>query len=284
MDIKSIDLRLARATTVPIFPNAVIQVLALADDPHAGAREYERIIQLDTGLTAKILRTANSTYFGGGGHITNLQRALTQIGVSAIRSICLAVAFQSALQVKALDKRFNVAAFWQHSLGVACAAKLIAGLAQRSLAEEAFIAGMLHDVGKLALCMFMPLEAGRILDMMEAEHISQFEAEMGFLGVSHQDIGRIAAERWGLPEVYHAPIAKHHTPTEDVYEIDARTAYVHVANALVHEIGLGITPHDMKCEVDPIVADFVGLSDAQYQPIRNCVAMEVSRMSSQMGL
>ena len=284
MELKHIETKLARATTLPILPNVVMQVLALTEDFNASARDYERLIMQDAALAAKILRTANSSYFGGCGQITTLRRALAQVGNNTLRSMCLTVSLQSALSSKNLNKAFNPQYFWLHSLGVACAAKILACLARDSRAEEAFVAGLVHDIGKLALCMFLPVEATHVYELMQACKITQYEAEMQFLGVTHQDIGRMAAERWQLPEAYLMPIAKHHTPAEDCDEIDPLTAYVHVADIIAHQIGLGFEVDSANHCADPTVLALLNISEAQYDPIRLAVANEVSKMSSQMGM
>lgn len=284
MDVKQIEVKIARATTLPVFPQVATQILALTENQNVSAREYERIISQDAALASKILRTANSPYFGGHGNITTLPRALSVLGVNTIRSICLTVAFQSALSLKGLDKRFIVNNFWQHSLAVACAAKILACLKRDPLAEEAFIAGLLHDIGKLALCMFLPLEANLVFTTMEKSAISQYEAEMQCLEITHEEIGALAAERWGLPEMYRLPISKHHTPTEDVYEIDPLTAYVHIANVLAYEADMGFAPAgEMNC-ADPLIVAFLDIPDGQYEPIRQTITNEVARLSGQMGI
>lgn len=284
MEPKHIETRLARAATVPILPDIAMRVLRLADNPNAGAREYELVIAKDAGLTAKILRTANAPYYGSNGQITTLQRALTQLGVNAIRSICLTVSFQSAMASKQLNKRFHVGHFWQHSLATACAAKILSRLHGSRLQEEAFVAGLVHDIGKLALCMFLPLESNRVYDVRDNENLTDCEAEQDVLGLTHQDIGLKAAQLWHLPEMYHAPISTHHTPTEDVFEIDPLTAYVHVADALSYEINLGFGKPGYVPEMDYLVVDFLGISEAQYDLIRTAVLKEVLLMSKYMGL
>jgi HD-like signal output (HDOD) protein len=282
MDLKHLEIRLERATTLPIFSGAVSQVLALTQNLNAGTRDYERAISQDAALSAKILRTANSPYFGGNGQITSLQRAMAQLGSNTLRSICMAVAFQSALGVKTLNKRFDFHQFWKHSMAVACAAKVLALLTRDPQAEEAFIAGLLHDVGKLALCMFMPLEANQVYTAMEEQHISQFEAELACLQLTHQEIGRLAAQRWQLPPLYHEPIAKHHTPAEDGSEIDRLTALVHVGNALAYEVGLGSAPAGCMNSADPQVVDFLGISPAQFEPLKGAITMEVAKLGAQL--
>lgn len=285
LDLKQIEIKLSRATTLPILPGIATEVLAMTDSQDFGARHYEQVISRDAALTAKILRTANSPFFGGNGNISSLQRALTLLGLNTLRSICMTVAFQSALNNKALNKRFDPVYFWQHSMATACAAKVLACLSRSTQAEEAFVAGLMHDLGKIALSLYMPLEINHVFNAVQSRKISQYEAEIEcFNGVTHQDIGRLAAERWNLPEVYHAPIAKHHTPTEDVYEIDPLTAFVHVGNVLAHEIDEGISAPDALPDADPLVLDFLGIPAAQYGPVRKAVAHEVARISEVQNL
>ncbi|HZP82602.1 MAG TPA: HDOD domain-containing protein [Chthonomonadaceae bacterium] len=284
MELRDIETRLARTTTVPILPHLVTQILRLTDNPNAHARDYERLIIQDAGMAAKVLRTANTPYFGGGGQITTLQRALIQLGDNTVRSICLTVAFQSSLMTKSFNKRFNVGRFWQHSLAVACAAKILARLRRNPLAEEAFVAGLMHDLGKLVIAMLLPLEANLIYNLVEVQQMSDYEAEQQTLGLTHQEIGRLAAERWCLPGIYFDPIAKHHTPTEDVFEIDPLTAFVHIGNALAHEIDMGFSPPGNVNRADPLVLDFLEIPEAQYDPIRTAVLKEVLIVSKQMGL
>ncbi len=284
MELQHIDIKLARATTLPILPGVVAQVLKLTENTNASARDYERIISQDASMAAKVLRTANSPYFGGGGQITTLPRALMQLGTNTVRSICMTVAFQSSLMKKTFNRRFDVTHYWQHSLAVACAAKLLARLKRSPLAEEAFVAGLVHDIGKLVIAMFLSLEANPIYNLVEDAKLSDYEAEQQVLELTHQEIGRMAAERWGLPEMFYSPIAEHHTPTEDVLEIDMLTAFVHVGNALAYQIDLGFSPAGTMNSIDPLVFDFLEIPEAQYDPLRIAVLNEVMTLSKGFGL
>lgn len=284
MQVRNIEVKLSRVTTLPILPNIAMEVLRLADDSGTSVREFERVISQDAGMTAKILRTANSPYYGGNGNILTLQRALAQLGVNAIRSISLTVSFQSAMACKQLNKGFNAQQYWQHSLAVACASKVIAVLKGGLMMEEAFIAGLLHDIGKLALSMMLPLEAELVYRMRDSQKVSDYEAEEKTLGMTHEQIGLLAAQKWNLPDIYYSPISKHHFPTDNVTEIDTLTAYVHLANVLAHEIEMGYDELGQVPELDYLVADMLAFPEEQYGPIRSAVGKEVAIMSKSFGL
>ncbi len=285
MEIKHIEIRLARATTLPIFPHVVQEVIGLSDNPNAGSRDYERVICHDAALVAKIIRTANAPYFGGSGNIGTLQRAVTQLGVNTVRSICLTAAFKSSLSSAKTNKRFVPRTFWQHSFAVACTCKLLACLAGRGMQEEAFIAGLMHDIGKLAAARFLNTEMDAVYKQMDVHKISQYEAEMQCWELSHQEIGGAVVRLWGLPSDYVSPITRHHTPTTEGAEIDRLTAYVHIANALVHHIGIdhgGGSASSVDADQD--VLDYVALGPQMYDRISNVIATEVARLSESMGI
>jgi HD-like signal output (HDOD) protein len=284
IDFKIIETKMGRASTLPILPHVTTQLLAMSSGDSRSLVEFERLIAQDAGLTSKILRTANSPYYGGNGQITSLQRAVSQLGINTLRSICLTVGFQSAVTTKQVNKSFNAGYFWQHSMGVACAAKVLACLHQNSLKEEAFIAGLMHDIGKLALAIFLPEEAGLIYQRMEQQKLTQGEAEELTLGGTHQDIGRMVVKSWGIPEAYLSPIAQHHTPILDDGKIDLLTAYVHVGNALTHDIGLGFQPRNECNEADSRILHFLKIPEGQYEAIRQAVANEIAQLSATHGL
>ena len=283
MNVSQIEIKLSRATTLPVFSKVVKQVLSLSEDMNASARDYEMVIKQDTALTAKIIRTANSAYYNRGAQITTLQRAVTQLGNSTIRSICTAAAFNSSVKYTQKNKNYSPEAFWQHSLAVACTAKLIACLLDQSQAEEAFMAGLMHDIGKLALFMFLPVEAEMVLKNMETHNLSQYEAELEYLGMTHQDIGKLVAEHWDLPSHYVSSIINHHEPPLEIIYEDPLTSYVHVANALVYQIGLGMGPVGEANLVSQEIQDALGLTEAVYDKINHVVANEVARLTLQMG-
>lgn len=285
LDLREIEVKLGRASTLPLLPDVALKVLRMTEDHSASVRDYERIIAVDPAITTKILRTANSAAYNGSGQHTTLRTALQRLGVSTIRSICLTVSFQSTVLTKSMGSGFDAGAYWQHSMGVACGAKLLAHLKKSPLTEQAFVAGLLHDIGKLALAMFLPAEAAMVrrcqTGMSPAP--SDYEAEEQVIGVTHQDIGRMVAEKWKLPEIFLEPISSHHHPMKDGLQCDDITVFVHTANALAYRAGLCSSPAGTTNATDPAVLDYLGLPDEQYDRICTVLNQEINSIGMQMA-
>ena len=243
-------------------------------------RDYERVISQDSAIASKVLRVANSPAYGGR-NITTLDKAVSIMGINTVKSICTTVAFQSAMANKNLPKRFFVNEYWQHSLAVACAAKVLACLKKYPQPEEAFIAGLMHDIGKMALALYLTDEANFIYTMMQEQKIGQYEAELASMSISHQDIGLMVAKKWELPETYHAAIATHHNPANQEGEIEPIAAFVHVANCLAHEAGVTDNPYRSKRVADPVIMSYLGIPEAQFEPIKTAISKEIAMLVQQ---
>jgi HD-like signal output (HDOD) protein len=281
MDIASLEVRIGRTTGLPVFPRVAVQIMSLANNPDATAREFERLINQDSGMAARILRTANSAAFSTGREITSVKRALLQLGVGQIRSIATAAAVQAVTANKKINKHFDAAAFYRHSLAVALAAKLIATLDHHDDPEEAFTAGMLHDIGKLAIALFLPDELLTIYAASLKSGMSHFAAERAVLSLDHQEIGELAAKLWGLPTIYHAPIRFHHTPLEGSNFGCRLVTYIHVANSLASSLGLTVGPSDETDRALPLLLASLGIPVAQWGPIHNTLEKQLETLSKQ---
>lgn len=277
INYKHLEVQLARASTLPILPHVATQLLNIPDSPTVSPKDYERLIIQDTAMSAKVLRTANSPLFGGGGRITTLQRAMALLGFDTVRSICIMVSLQSNSNNKALGVHFSTANYWQHSITVACISKVIATVKRYPKPEEAFLAGLLHDIGKLAIAMFLPSESREIAIRARAENLSDVEAETLVLGeITHEQIGAEVAIRWDLPTLFRGAIEHHHTPQ---FEPEAELShFVHVANILAYQHGMGFGIKGSVHEIDPTVQALLGLDTAQYDLIGEKVESEVKKL------
>ena len=280
MNLATVEIRIARATTLPALSYVVTQLLKITASPDTTMRDYARIILQDSAIASKVLRVANSSYYGGRT-VSTLDKAVALLGVNTVRSICMTVAFQSSLTNKNLPKRFLVNEYWQHSLAVACASKILACLKKHPQPEEVFIAGLMHDIGKMALALYMPVEANFVYQTMQEQQIGQYEAEHDCMGLTHQDIGLLVAQKWGLPPSYYDAIARHHTPANEGDEIDLITACVHVGNCIAHEAGIGDNIYRNHHTADPVIMSYLDIPEAQFEPLKKAVAHEIAVLSLQ---
>ncbi len=278
MERKHLEVKLARASTLPILPYVTLQLLKLADKPNASAKDYESIIMQDPAMVAKLLRTANSPFFGGGGRITSLQRAILMLGVETVRSICIVVSLQSGNTGRKPGKHFNLAEFWQHSITVACMSKVVAVLCKYPKPEEAFLAGLMHDIGKLGIALFLPEDSVAVFNHRHDATFSDYEIEKQVLSMSHEEVGYEIATRWQLPQTYWGAIAHHHVPMEGGKKPDEMTLYVHVGNSLAYECGLGFGNRGTANEIAPEVRELLPIGDEQYARICTTVYEEVQKL------
>lgn len=278
MDYKHLETQLARASTLPILPHVTLQLLKLADSPNVGTKDYERVIMQDPAMVAKLLRMANSPFFGGGGRISSLQRAILMLGVETVRSICIMVSLQSGSSTRKPGRHFNIAEFWQHSIAVACMSKVVAMIKKYPKPEEAFLAGLMHDIGKLGIALFLPEESSQVFQQRSSTTLSDYEIEQESLKITHEEVGYEIATRWQLPPIYWGAISHHHSPLESAVASDDLALYVHVGNALAYECGLGFGHQGEANRINPAVQALVQIDEEQYSRICTTVYEEVQKL------
>lgn len=196
--------------SLPSIPQVLFKIREVTDDPKSGVADLANVILSDHQLTTRILRMANSAYYGEyAGQVTRVTQAVALMGFRAVRNAALALAIYSAVARLARCPHFDFSAFWTRSLGVGVIAKQLAMIAGYRYSEEAFIAGFLHDVGQPLLATVFPEEYDHVLEQdPQPEAFLRYEEEA--LGVNHMDAGSWLAKKWKLPSVLIAPIAEHH--------------------------------------------------------------------------
>ncbi len=275
MDLGSLAIKIARSENLPVLPQVVTAVLKLADDPSAGPKDMERVIERDPAISGKILRVSNSAHYGMG-NVTTIARAISLLGVSLMRSLVIGVAYQQIISGKQQAINFDKTEFWRHSLGVAAASKLLAKMRMPERAEDAFGIGMMHDIGYLVMDKFCPNEFDVAVDLAKSQHMSLVQAERQVLGFDHAEVGGILAEKWALPSLMRNGIRFHHEPTMDTSTFDL-TCIITLANYLAHTAGLGNNDGCAWEEPDSLVMESVGIGADHFDDIRATVVDEVVR-------
>jgi putative nucleotidyltransferase with HDIG domain len=233
------------------LPEVVIRVNELADDPHSSISDFEAIIQQDAALCAHLLKIVNSPFYGFPSSIDTISRAITIIGTEDLRNLALATTAANAL-CKLESGMIDIHTFWRHSLYCAIIARELAELIGKRHPERLFVAGLLHDVGSLALYNSHPEICGRIIARSHEQNRPLHEFERQELGFSHCDVGAALAEKWCFPTALVEVIRHHNQPSraDATYQVDA--SIIHIANCTANSIdresnhGDGMTPVEGK--------------------------------------
>jgi len=199
---------------LPPFPATVNKVMEICRDVDTSPTDLTKVISLDPVLTGKVMQLVNSAYFGISREIISLVRAVVMLGMNTVKNLVLGATVMSAFGTRKNFRALNMDMFWKHSLGVGVIAKLIAQKRNidNKLLEGYFIAGLLHDIGKIPLNSKFSDEYLNILEILEKEPQPLFVSEKQLLGIDHAHVGNLIAEKWKLGEEISDTITYHHAP------------------------------------------------------------------------
>lgn len=240
MDKDSTQKIVDKLKDIPTLPTVIHKIIEIVDSPTTSASDLNKAISLDQSLSAKVLKLVNSAFYGFPKKIETLTQAIVILGFNTVRSLALSISMVDFLHNRTGRAQLNYTEFWKHSIGVSIMARTIARKAFPQIAEEAFVAGLLHDIGILILDQFMPGEFAKALEAAHNEKLPLFHVEKNILGTTHGDVGRMLASKWNLPDSLLYSMAYHHdpSPARDMYPI---TATVHAANIGAKLLKLGGT-------------------------------------------
>lgn len=217
------------------LPEVFVRLDAMIRDPYCNLADVADIIADDPGMSARLLRIANSAMFNFPSPIDSIQRAITVIGTKQLRDLVLAT---SVIEVfnKIPQTHVNMESFWRHSLGTGIMARTLATCRREPNVEHFYVAGLLHDIGRMVMYMAIPHKANEAIERCLAQHKLLHVAERELLGFDHADVGAELISAWQLPGALTEAIRYHHAPSRaSEYPDDAAITHVAdiVANALV---------------------------------------------------
>ena len=228
---------------LPSLPAVAVRVIELTQDPDVSMDELAATIQNDQALAAKVLRTVNSSFYGLRERCASIRKAIVLLGLSPVKSLTLGFSLVSSVD-STLGPTFDFTSHWRRSLFAAVGAKLTAEAAGHDFADEAFLAGLLQDIGVVAMYTALGDAYLEIIERTQGDHAKLVRAELEALELQHPEVGAMLAQRWRLPNELVMPIRYHERPTAAPNE----------AAAIVRTVAMGNFACDVMSSENPVDA------------------------------
>ncbi len=239
---------------IATLPEVTLKIINLVEDPNSTAQDLNKVITNDPALGARILKVVNSAFYGLPGQIASINRAIVLLGLNAVKNIAIAASLAKLFRGGQIAPHFDAHDLWNHSIAVATATKMIGKEAQLGLADEAFLAGLIHDIG-----IMVEIQAMRgkfvevILKKKENPELSLRAIETEILGADHQEFGAGLCRAWKFPNSFIYVTGNHHNPMELEEDQRKLACAVNLADVLVAKLGIGYTDtvddHEFNQEV-----------------------------------
>lgn len=258
------------AARLPVMPHILLHLIERCQSDDCGIAALAQLVSYDPGMSARLLKVASSAAYSRGGNAPSLERALSTIGLNMARTLLLTESIYQTFNQMSPDKGFSLHQFWKHSIRTAIAARLVAMHLKYAEVEEAYLAGLLHDVGRLALLTVVPQEYG--VHFFSADDAGLCALEDRILRITHPEAGAWLIGQWNLDSFMADSVLYHHEPL----------ARLQSAHPLVHIVALA----DMLANLDgseaqsATAAQQSGLAVAQIEVLRKATDQELQKGKS----
>jgi putative nucleotidyltransferase with HDIG domain len=234
----SIDAVLSAFSRLPTMPDVVVDLMSSFADDEIDSEVLAQKLSRDQALVARVLRVANSPFYGLPRQVSTVQEAIMVLGLANVRTLVTAAAVIAQFSHHS-NADFDLPAFWRHSISAACCARVLSVRAGEN-PNTAFICGLLHDIGRVLLAVSFPEHHVRIAEYRARADCSWSEAERAVIGLDHAAIGEALAARWNFPESLQQAVAAHHRP--DAFADCPLAAINHVADVICYALDMGHDP------------------------------------------
>lgn len=255
-----------RVNDLPALPDVVTQVIELTEDPNSTAQDINSVLSRDQAMTARVLKLANSAYYGFPRRIATITDATVFLGFKTIKTIVMAVSVSDILSKEMEGYALEPGELWKHSQSAAMAARHIARKIKFAKLDLAYTGALLHDIGKVILNDAMKEAYHEVVERVSQGDISFIDAENEILGFNHAMVGARVAEKWNLPEELVDTIAHHHSP-QDAAVNKLLTSIVHLADVICVSMGIGIGVDGMLYPVSQEAMSIVGLDESAMEEV-----------------
>jgi len=279
---RELDKIISSIGDLPASPAIITTLMSLTSDMNTSIDKISKTILADQSLTGRVLKISNSSFYGRAKEVATLREAILLLGFSTLRSLVVASSTHSLYQ-SAGDETFK-RKLWEHSLATAVSARTIACHIQHPKTEEAFIAGLMHDIGKLVMAQKIPDEYMIVVHTVEQSGESYIDVEERAFGFNHTDVGLLLLHKWSFPQILGNAVFEHHNPTETDDKPVPLSYIINLANCMAKRLDVGF---ENSCpENDTILASLkrLNLSEEDANEIGQKAAVHFEEEKGLYGL
>jgi len=265
---------------LPPMPEVAQRARMVLSNPNSSFSDLADVIESDQGIVTRVLKMANSSFYGLSGNVSTIQRASMVLGVKTLMEL-LGMACSSEIMSGTLDG-YDIAAgdLWKHSLAVASASKMIARRIRPEMEQDAFSAGIIHDAGKIILNPYILEKKSEFQSHVRMGKGSFLSAEKAILGFDHAELASEVCEHWNIPEHIALSIRYHHDPSPSNHDI--LTYIIHVADAAAIMSGIGAGMDGMLYPINEQAMDFLSLKSDDIPEIMAETAVYIEKTIQQL--
>jgi putative nucleotidyltransferase with HDIG domain len=249
--------RLVDDIVPPPLPRAFLTLQEVLGNPRSSLRDIAAVVIHDPGLSALLLKLANSAFYGFSGRVDTIERAVGLLGAAEVHSLAAGAAVSTLFRDNPYPELLDIPRFWTHSVACAIVSRFLAQRSGRDNPERFFLAGLLHDIGKVLLAVAEPEMTAMALDMARRDNLPGPRAEKNVFAFDHAELGGRVIAKWRFPEILALTVAGHHDPR--LFSDAPDPALIHVADMVALALGLGTRPDPMVPDLDPVAFASLGI-------------------------
>jgi HD-like signal output (HDOD) protein len=234
-----VESAIAQVGEIATLPEVTVKIIQIVENPKSTARDLHDVIKNDPALSARLLKVVNSAFYGLPGQISNIDRAIVLLGLSAVKNIAIAASITHLFNGGAPIEGFNGVHVWRHAIAVGVASRLITAAQGKPALEETFLAGLIHDLGLLVERQAFGKKIAEVIARQKASPGLFCEIERQIIGTDHQVLGMALAQKWRFPRHLCLTIGYHHRAAELASTNRALPTMIHVADVLACKASLG---------------------------------------------
>ncbi|MEE9256566.1 MAG: HDOD domain-containing protein [bacterium] len=263
MSITASDL-ISKDSKVPSLPTIFLQINEAVNKPRSTMRDIARIISADQGLSARLLRIVNSAFYGFPSKIDTISRAITIIGTKQLRDLALATTVIQMFRGMP-TKLVNINSFWRHSVACGISSRILASYHSESNIEHFFVAGLLHDIGRLLIYKEAPSQAKDVLAQSRKKNELLHLVERDVLGFDHAEVGGLLLKAWRLPASLEEAVRFHHRPAR-APRFPMEASMTHLADLIANALQMGSSGERFVPHLEGEAWNRLGISTSVLRP------------------